>query len=130
VSYPSWSEAGTQLTDNVSFFTFKKRRPENGLMKLDSLKVFFASMFASMKTVPGGIVAVISELIVGIVMMFVGIFMIAMVALAIALNNTSVFWSTYQGLISTTGTVFSVLGLLIIVVALATAIGSLKSVSQ
>jgi hypothetical protein len=119
-----------QPTDNVSFFAFKKRRPASGVMKLDFLKVFIASLFASMKTVPGGIVAVISELIVGIVMMFVGIFMIAMVALAIALNNSSIFWATYQGLISTTGTVFSVLGLLIIVVALATAIGSLKSVAQ
>lgn len=76
---------------------------------------------------PASVAAVIGELVTGLVMMFVGLFMVDAVFAAIALNNTSVFWGTSVALVSLTATVFSVFGLLIIVVALATAIGSLKS---
>jgi hypothetical protein len=77
--------------------------------------------------VPASVAAVIGELVTGVVMLFVGLFMIDAVHTATALNNTSVFYGISTALISTTGTIFTVLGLVIIVIALATAIGSLKN---
>lgn len=78
----------------------------------------------------GDVAAVISSLIVGIVMMFVGLFMINAVSSAIALNNSSSFWTVYSTLITLVGTVFSVLGLVIIVVALAFAISYLRGMTS
>lgn len=77
--------------------------------------------------VTGTVAQIIAELVVGVVMMFVGLFMIDAVFTAIAINNSSTFYGISNALVTTTGTVFSVLGLVIIVIALATAIGSLKS---
>lgn len=77
--------------------------------------------------VPASVAAVIGELVTGVVMLFVGLFMIDAVNTATTINNTSVFYGISTALISTTGTIFSVLGLVIIVIALATAIGSLKN---
>jgi len=77
----------------------------------------------------GSIAQVIGGLVVGIVMLFVGVFMIDAVSTATAINNSSDFYTMNQALISTTGTIFSVLGLMIIVVALATAIRSLQSMA-
>ena len=77
--------------------------------------------------VPASVATVIAELVVGVVMLFVGLFMIDAVYNATALNNTSTFYSLSTSLVTTTGTIFSVLGLVIIVIALATAVGSLKS---
>ena len=76
---------------------------------------------------PASVAAVIAELVTGVVMLFVGLFMIDAVNTATALNNTSTFFSIQTSLITTTGTIFSVLGLVIIVIALATAVGSLKN---
>ena len=70
---------------------------------------------------------VIGELVVGVVMLFVGLFMISIVATAAAINNSSAFYATYRALVVTTGTIFTVLGLVIIVVALSVAIQSLKT---
>ena len=68
----------------------------------------------------------ISGIIIGGVMLFIGLFMISAVSDATSINNTSSFYSVQNGLISTMGTVFSVLGLVLIVVALAVAIGALR----
>jgi len=77
----------------------------------------------------GSVAGVVGGLVVGIVMLFVGIFMIDAVSTAAAINASSDFYTTYTGLITTTGTIFSVLGLVIIIVALATAIRSLQGLS-
>lgn len=68
----------------------------------------------------------ISGIIIGAVMLFIGLFMISAVSDATAINNTSDFADTKTSLIATMGTIFSVLGLVLIVVALALAIGALK----
>lgn len=90
-----------------------------------------ASVFQKLLSmgIPGSVATVIAELVVGVVMLFVGIFMIDAVHTATALNNTSTFYGVSTALVTTTGTIFSVLGLVIIVIALATAIGSLKSMT-
>ena len=77
----------------------------------------------------GTVAGVIGGLVVGVVMLFVGLFMINAVHNATSLQNTSAFYGTQTSLISLTGTVFSVLGLVIIIVALATAISSLRNVT-
>lgn len=89
----------------------------------------FSAIYTSMIKfgVPASVAAVIGELVTGIVMMFVGLFMIDAVNKATALNTSSVFVGIQTSLVTTTGTIFSVLGLVIIVIALATAIGSLKN---
>ena len=77
----------------------------------------------------GSVASVIGGLVVGVVMLFIGLFMIDAVYNATALNISHVgtpFMPLQANLIATTGTVFSVLGLVIIVVALATAIRSLQ----
>lgn len=77
---------------------------------------------------PGSVATVIGELVTGVVMLFVGLFMVDIVNTATALNaSTSDFVTVHANLITTTGTIFTVLGLVIIVVALATAIGSLRN---
>lgn len=94
------------------------------------LFAFLASVLAKAKESSQGTVAsVIGGLIVGIVMLFVGLFMIDAVDTATNLSATSSFLTTRNNLISTTGTIFTVLGLVIIVVALATAINSLRQMS-
>jgi len=85
---------------------------------------------AFMEKHKGSVAQVIGGLVVGVVMLFVGLFMIDTVSSATAINSSSDFYSTYTGLITTTGTIFTVLGLVIIIVALATAISSLRNVSQ
>lgn len=81
------------------------------------------------KNLAGTVGTVIGELVVGVVMLFIGLFMINAVYTATAINNTSTFYSTQTALVTTVGTIFSVLGLVIIVVALGTAINSLKGVT-
>lgn len=78
----------------------------------------------------GGIGGAIGGLVVGIVMMFVGLFMIDAVSNATNLAAGSSFAGTQTTLITTTGTIFSVLGLVIIIVALAMAISSLRDVTS
>ena len=83
--------------------------------------------FLTKAKLPGSVAQVIGELVVGVVMLFVGLFMLDAVYTATAINNSSVFYGISTALVTTTGTIFSVLGLVIIVIALATAIGSLKN---
>ena len=77
----------------------------------------------------GTVAGVIGGLVVGLVMLFVGLFMINAVYNATALDNTSVFYGISNNIVTLSGTVFSVLGLVIIIVALATAIRSLSQVT-
>ncbi len=73
---------------------------------------------------------VIGGLIVGVVMMFVGLFMISAVYNATALNVTTSPFATVQAqLVALTGTIFGVIGLVIIVVALSVAIKSMMGVA-
>jgi len=91
----------------------------------------------------GQVAGVIGGLIVGMVMLFVGLFMVDAVQNATALITKNLtpescwipynctlsnFASVSDNLITTTGTVFSVLGVVIIIIALASAIQSLKGV--
>jgi len=91
----------------------------------------------------GQIAQAMGGLIVGVVMLFVGLFMVDAISNAtgfITKNLTpascwipdnctpSAFASTQTNLIATTGTVFNVLGLVIIIISLAVAIQSLRSV--
>ncbi len=91
------------------------------------LKRGFKSFAASAR---GQVAQVIGGLVVGIVMLYVGLFMIDTVSNATALPADSSFISIQTSLITTTGTIFSVLGLVIIIVALATAIQSLRGVTE
>jgi heme/copper-type cytochrome/quinol oxidase subunit 2 len=77
----------------------------------------------------GSIAGVIGGLITGVVMLFVGLFMISAVSNATKMHASDTFYATQTALVTTTGTIFSVLGLVIIVVALATALNSLRSVT-
>lgn len=78
----------------------------------------------------GSVAGVIGALVVGLVMMFVGLFMVNAVYNATAINvSTSPFGATQTNLVTLSGTVFSVFGLVLIIVALATAIGSLRGVT-
>lgn len=77
----------------------------------------------------GGVAGVIGALVVGLVMMFVGLFMVNAVYNATNLPSGSVFAGIQTNTITLAGTLFSVLGLVLIIVALATAIGSLRSVT-
>jgi len=81
------------------------------------------------KKIKGQVATVIGGLVVGMVMLFVGLFMIDAVSNATSLAATSNLIGVQQDLITTTGTVFSVLGVVIIIVALATAIQSLRGVT-
>lgn len=81
------------------------------------------------RNLKGTVGTVIGELVVGIVMLFIGLFMIDAVSTATGINASSDFFDVHSGLISTTGTIFSVLGLVIIVVALGTAIRSIQVVA-
>lgn len=78
----------------------------------------------------GSVAGVIGGLVTGLVMLFVGLFMINAVYNATALGSGSVFAGVSTNLVTLSGTVFSVMGLVIIIVALATAIGSLQTTTQ
>jgi len=88
-----------------------------------------SKLAAHLKAVPGSVSTIIGELVVGVVMLFVGLFMIDIVNTATDIGQDSVFAGVHTQLITTTGTIFTVLGLVIIVIALATAIRSLQSVT-
>jgi len=88
-----------------------------------------AYLMAMPKKVAGSVATIIGELVTGVVMLFIGLFMIDAVNTAIALDNESVFYNISTQLVTTTGTIFTVLGLVIIVIALATAIRSLQTMT-
>ena len=78
----------------------------------------------------GSVAAVVGSLIVGIVFLYIGLFMVDTVSNATALTNTSTFWTVQTNLITQTSTIFTVMGLVLIVVALAAAIQSLRRVAE
>ena len=94
-----------------------------------SKELCFSAIYSQLVSVgvPASVAAVIGELVTGVVMLFVGLFMIDAVYAATLINNSSTFYGISQALVVTTGSIFTVLGLVIIVIALATAIGSLKN---
>ena len=65
--------------------------------------------------------------IVGIVSLYIGLYMIVKVSDIVAVNNTSDFYSIYTNLATNTSTVYDVMILVIIVVALGVAIAVLRS---
>jgi hypothetical protein len=75
----------------------------------------------------GNVGQAMAALVLGVVVLFVGLFVISIVATAAAVNNTSTFWSVYTGLVSTTGTIFTVAGLALIVAGLGLAIRELMA---
>ena len=77
----------------------------------------------------GSLAGVIGGLVVGVVMLFVGLFMISAVYNATALASGNPFYSLQSTLITLTGTIFGVIGLVIIVVALSVAIKSMMNVA-
>jgi len=99
---------------------------------IDFIRLHFLQLYLNAKEgkAQGQVATVIGGLVVGLVLLFVGLFMIDTVDNATALASGSSFTTTRSDLINTTGTVFTVLGLVIIIVALATAIGSLRKVSE
>lgn len=70
----------------------------------------------------GGLAAGIGVLVVGVVILFVGLFMVAEVADVTAINSDSDFYGTYTSSVTTTGTIFSIVGIVLIVAGLAMAI--------
>jgi len=64
--------------------------------------------------------------IMAIVSLFIGLFMISKVSSVASINNSSDFYSTYQSLVSNTGTIYDVLILVLIVAALGVALAFLK----
>jgi len=82
----------------------------------------------------GGLKGTLSGLALGvvtaIVALFIGLYMISKVSDVASINNTSDFYSTYQDLVTNTGTIFSVIILVVIVVALGIAIGVLRGFGE
>jgi len=64
--------------------------------------------------------------VVAIVALFIGLYMISKVSSITNIDNSSEFYTPYQNLVSNTSTIFDVLILVIIVVALGVAIAVLR----
>lgn len=69
-------------------------------------------------------------IVVAVVALFIGLYMITKVSDVAKIDNTSDFYSTYQNLVTNTGTIYDVLILVIIVVALGVAIAVLRGFSR
>ena len=65
-------------------------------------------------------------MVVAIVALFIGLYMISEVSDVASINNTSSFYTIYTSLITNTSTIYDVLILVIIVVALGVAIAVLR----
>ena len=70
------------------------------------------------------------SVVIGLVTLFIGLFMISKVSNIAAINNSSDFYSTFTSLVSNTSTIYDVLILTIIIVALGVAIGVLRGMSS
>jgi len=64
---------------------------------------------------------------IALVTLFVTLFMITKVSNITAIDNTSDFYNTYQSLVTNTGTIFDILILVVIVVALGVALWALRA---
>ena len=69
-------------------------------------------------------------LVTAVVALFIGLYMISQVSQVAAIDNTSDFYDIYTGLASKTSTVYDVMILVIIVVALGVAIAVLRGFGQ
>jgi len=74
----------------------------------------------------GSLSSVALGIIVALVSLFIGLYMISKVSAIAAIDNTSDFYTTFTSLVTNTGTIFDVMVLVIIVVALGIAIGSIR----
>jgi hypothetical protein len=75
----------------------------------------------------GNVGQAMAALVLGVVVLFVGLFVISIVATATTINSSNTFYSAYTGLVATTGTVFTVSGLALIVAGLGLAIRELMA---
>lgn len=66
------------------------------------------------------------SIVTAIVALFIGLFMIEKVSSVTGINNTSAFYNVFTSLTTSTGTIYDVLTLVIIVVSLGVAIGVLQ----
>ena len=64
--------------------------------------------------------------VIAIVSLFIGLYMISKVSNVANIDNTSDFYTVYQSLTTNTGTIFDVMILVIIIVALGVAIAVLR----
>jgi hypothetical protein len=74
----------------------------------------------------GQVSGLVMDVIIVVVLLFIGLFMITQVSGITAINNTSAFYTTYTNLITNTGTIYQVLILVVIVIALGVAIMFLR----
>ena len=81
-------------------------------------------------TASGQITAAIGSLVTGIVLLFIGLFMVDLVDQATNLSAGSSFLGVRTSLINTASNVFSAMGIALIVVALALAIQALRNVTS
>ena len=77
----------------------------------------------------GSLSSVALGVVVALVSLFIGLYMISKVSDIASISNTSDFYTTFTSLVTNTGTIFDVMVLVIIVVALGIAIGSIRGFS-
>jgi hypothetical protein len=70
------------------------------------------------KSRKGNLTSVSLSVVVALVSLFIGLYMIAKVSGVAAINNTSDFYTTFTNLVTSTGTIFDVMILVIIITAL------------
>jgi|GEM_PF-2244664 len=68
-------------------------------------------------------------IVVAIVALFIGLYMISKVSNIAKINSSSEFYTPYQNLVSNTTTIFDVIILVVIIVALGVAIAALRGFS-
>jgi len=75
----------------------------------------------------GSVTKSIVELLIGVVILFIGLFVILAVSGVMALPGSSPFYTTYQNASSFVGIFFGVMGVVIIIHALATMLKALHT---
>jgi len=70
------------------------------------------------------------SMVVAVVALFIGLYMISQVSTITSINSTSDFYPIFQSLTSKTGTIYDVMVLVIIVVALGVAIAVLRGFGE
>ena len=68
-------------------------------------------------------------IVTAVVALFIGLYMISKVSSVASIDNTSDFYNTFSSLVTNTGTIYDVIVLVLIVVALGIAIAVLKGFS-
>lgn len=75
--------------------------------------------------VQGGLLATILILVIGVAALFIGLFMNAKIANVAELNDDQNFNDTFDQLVDTSGDVFEVIGIVLIIVALSVGLSAL-----